>query len=208
MVASVGWHGQGRTAVWGPCEVNDSDEWAETLPTLLDQVWLRLAHGVADARAAARHPVFATTSPSGWPEARTVVLRSAGRSAARVTVHTDLYSGKISSLRAAPRAALHVWDEGVRLQIRLQASVEILSGDAVAQDWARVPDHARQSYGVTPPPGSPIAAALAYQKAPDPATFAVLRCQIVHVDAVHLGGVHRRARFEAADGWQGQWLAP
>jgi hypothetical protein len=59
-----------------------------------------------------------------------------------------------------------------------------------------------------PAPGTPIAAALDYRKTPDPAAFAVLRCTVQTIDAVHLGPNHRRARFDAADGWHGQWLAP
>ena len=84
----------------------------------------------------------------------------------------------------------------------------ILSGGAVAATWARVPDPSRQSYGTSPAPGTPIAEALAYAKPADPDSFAVLRCAVQAMDIVHLGPQHRRARFDRADGWAGQWLAP
>lgn len=183
-------------------------DWFTTLDGLWGRMWESLSDGVARRDAPARHPTFATISPAGWPEARTVVLRRADRAARVVDLHTDLHSAKVESLRRTPQAALHVWDEAYRLQIRLSTVVTIRSGAEVAGLWARVPDPSRQSYGVIPPPGTPINAALAYEKRPDPATFAVLDCAIVAVDLVHLGDQHRRAGFSAATGWVGQWLSP
>jgi len=182
--------------------------WFETLDGTWTRVWGTLGRGVADAKHPARRPTFATTSPEGWPEARTVVLRSADREAGEVSLHTDLYSDKIKSLRASPRAALHIWDAKQDLQIRLQAEVTIRSGPETQALWDQIPDHARQSYGVTPAPGTPIADSLAFDKAPDPATFAVLHCKVTHIDAVHLGERHRRCSFSRARQWRGQWLSP
>lgn len=183
-------------------------DWFETLDGLHARVWETLATGVSDAGHPARRPTLASVSPTGWPEARTVVLRSVDRDAGNLTVHTDLHSDKIASLRATPRAALHVWDAEQALQIRAQAEVTIQSGPDVLDLWQRIPDHAQQSYGVTPPPGRPIETALDYVKEPDPATFAVLLCQITHIDAVHLGADHRRAAFSRDRHWGGQWLSP
>jgi pyridoxamine 5'-phosphate oxidase len=186
----------------------DPHPWAAQLDTLYAQVWARLVRGVRDRHAPARHPTFATLSPDGWPEARTVVLRSADPVASTLDIHTDLRSAKVASLRHSPRAALHIWDASAHLQSRIEVEVDILTGAQVAGTWARVPDPSRQSYGTTPAPGIPIADALAYKKIPDPASFAVLRCTVRAIDAVHLGPQHRRARFTSADGWAGQWLAP
>jgi pyridoxine/pyridoxamine 5'-phosphate oxidase len=188
--------------------VTDPHPWAARLDGLLAQVWARLVRGVNDRHAPARHPTFATVSPQGWPEARTVVLRAADPVAALLEVHTDLHSAKVAALRANPQAAFHVWDASAHLQIRLQSEVMILSGGAVAATWDRVPDPSRQSYGTSPAPGTPIAEALAYAKPADPDSFAVLRCAVQAMDIVHLGPQHRRARFDRADGWAGQWLAP
>ncbi len=181
--------------------------WFETLDSIRGQVWDTLAQGVADADHPARYPTFATLSDDGWPEARTVVLRTVEPNDS-LRIYTDLHSLKIPSLRATPRAALHVWDANQALQIRLQAEVEILNGPAVARDWDSVPDHSRQSYGTQPAPGRPIGDALAYTKDPDPATFAVLLCRIQTIDAVHLGVDHRRAGYSRDDDWAGQWLSP
>ena len=183
-------------------------DWFETAEGTWARVWATLGMGVADADHPARRPTFATLSPDGWPEARTVVLRSADPEIGAVTVHTDLFSDKIKSLTKTPRAALHVWDEDQQLQIRLQAEVTIQSGAVTRALWDEIPDHAQQSYGVTPPPGTAIEGSLDYVKAPDPATFAVLTCRVMHVDAVHLGAVHRRISFSRERQWTGQWLSP
>lgn len=188
--------------------MSDPHPWAAELETLLAQVWARLMRGVGDRHAAARHPTFATVSADGWPEARTVVLRAADAVVGTLDIHTDLRSAKVAALRRTPRAALHVWDASAHLQTRAAVEVTVLTGDEVAAIWARVPDPSRQSYGTTPAPGLPIAGALAYEKRPDAASFAVLRCAVQAFDVVHLGAMHRRARFERANGWSGQWLAP
>lgn len=186
----------------------DPHPWAADLGTLHAQVWARLVRGVGDRHAPARHPTLATLSPEGWPQARTVVLRAADPVAGTLDLHTDIQSAKVAGLRLHPRAGVHVWDASAHLQTRIEATVEILTGDAVAALWARVPDPSRQSYGTQPPPGTPIADALAYEKRPDFACFAVLRCTVQGIDAVHLGPNHRRARYERASGFAGQWLAP
>lgn len=183
-------------------------DWFATLDGLHEHVWDTLETGVRDAAHPARRPTLATVSPTGWPEARTVVLRSANRDGGVLTIHTDLYSDKIASLRANPRAALHVWDAEQALQIRLQVDVAIESGPDLLPLWHSIPDHAQQSYGVTPPPGQPIVTALDYVKQPDPATFAVLHCTVAHMDLVHLGAAHRRAAFSRERHWIGQWLSP
>ena len=183
-------------------------DWYETLEGLNSRLWQCLGRGVADRHHPARHPTLATIGPDGWPEARTVVLRGADSGLQTLTVHTDLHSAKVASLTAMPRAAFHVWIEKDRLQLRLTCTVTLRHGAGVAAEWAKVPDLSRQSYGITPAPGTPISDALAYVKAPDPATFVVLDCAVAHIDLVHLGQVHRRARFDRATDWQGQWLVP
>ena len=183
-------------------------DWFETLDGLHAKAWDLLGNGVRDASHPCRLPTISTISPDHWPEARTMVLRSADKAAGGLTLHTDLQSTKLASLRVNPRIALHVWDAETALQIRLQASVAITSGDLVRALWDEIPDHARQSYGVIPPPGTQITTALDYVKFPDPATFAVLDCRVMQIDLVHLGKDHRRATYSRSDDWAGQWLSP
>jgi hypothetical protein len=60
-------------------------------------------------------------------------------------------------------AALHIRDSGSRLQIRLQADVDVVHGDQVASIWSAVPERSRTAYSRDPTPGQPIAAALAHE---------------------------------------------
>ncbi len=181
---------------------------SDPLADFLDLAWMHLARGVAESQSPARYPVLATVSPKGAPEARTVALRKADRSAGTVEIHTDVHSHKIASLRHDPRAQLHVWDRTVNLQIRLSLEVTILTGAVVSSLWSGVPTASRTSYGTTPTPGTPIASAFAYEKPSDPAAFAVLQGAIAMIDLVDLNEPHRRALYAPSDGWAGQWLSP
>ena len=186
----------------------DPHPWARDLASLYDHAWQRLVCGVHDRHAPARHPTLATVSPDGLPKARTVVLRAADKSLGRLEIHTNLHSSKVADLMAMPVAALHVWDERSRLQIRVAAEVEIASGAAVAHIWARVSERSRTAYGSSHIPGHPIPSALAYDNEPDPSVFGVLHLSIRSLELLHLGPDHRRAQFSRESGWAGQWLVP
>ena len=178
------------------------------LRAFLDHAWQRLSRGVADRRSDARHVSFATVSPDGLPEVRTVVLRAARQSSAMVEVHTDAASAKITALATQPHAQLMIWDERTKLQIRMSARVEVLGGAAVADVWNRVPELSRRSYGKAPEPAAPIDHPHAYEVLSDPSAFRVVRCHLETIDLVELGEVHRRAVFARDTNWAGQWLVP
>lgn len=178
------------------------------LRAFLDEAWQHLTQGVADSKAPARYPTFATVSPDGKPEARTVALRGAMRSAGIVEVHTDIATAKVTALQMHPYAAFHIWAPRADLQIRLSTCVEILTGPQIDPQWAKVPPASRVSYGTAPAPGTPITDVYAYDKPAERARFAVLRCTLLEIDLVHLGAQHRRAAFVREDEWQGTWVAP
>lgn len=178
------------------------------LAAFLDLGWHRLSRGVVDREAAARHLVFATVSPDGKPEARTVVLRAADRDAGTVEVHTDGGSDKVRSLQAHPLAQLQIWDESCQLQIRLSTRVDIQSGAAVAHKWSDVPDGSRMAYGASPNPGTPIDHAHAYTKLARQEWFTVLTCTIIEIELMQLVEPHRRAVFARDAAWAGQWRVP
>jgi pyridoxine/pyridoxamine 5'-phosphate oxidase len=175
------------------------------LAEMLEEVWQRLARGVADRRAAARHPVLATVGAEGGGEARMLVLRGVDRSGARLELHTDSASGKVADIEAEPRATLLVWDSRARLQIRLRVHVGVRPGST--GEWQRLPKGAREAYGGTPP-GTALGAPEEADAVPDPARFAILTAQVREIEALWLGTPHRRARFRAAEDWQGMWVAP
>lgn len=172
------------------------------LDSTLDQVWQRLARGVADRRSPARHPVLATVGPEGG-EARVVVLRGVNREAHSVELHTDTASGKVVELRANPGATLLIWDERAKFQIRLRVSVTVTEGDATA--WARIPDSAREVYGGSPPPATPLTRPTDHAPGPTPERFTVLTCTVREIETLHLGTPHKRACFRDGDA---TWLAP
>ncbi|MEM6482531.1 MAG: pyridoxamine 5'-phosphate oxidase family protein [Pseudomonadota bacterium] len=178
------------------------------LTGFLSRAWQILGRGVADRRSPARHPTFATVSPDGLPQARTVVLRAADRATAMLEIHTDTASAKIAALRAHPQAEVHIWDARSKIQLRLAARVSILTGAETADRWASVPEASRVSYGTEPAPGSVIGHVYAYEKPPCADRFAVLSCALEAIDLVHLDTRHRRARYTRASEWSGNWLAP
>ncbi|EEB86028.1 pyridoxamine 5'-phosphate oxidase family protein [Roseobacter sp. GAI101] len=181
---------------------------AGDLRAFLAEAWQHLERGVADSRSPARFPTFVTVSPEGKPQARTVALRAASRHDGVLEVHTDIATPKVTALGQNPHAALHVWLPDADLQIRLVATVEVLTGPTVAAQWAKVPVASRVSYGTEPVPGCPIPDVYAYEKPANRTRFAVLRCSVEEMDLVHLGSRHRRAVFGAGDAWAGTWVAP
>lgn len=188
---------------------DDPHAWACELKTLHEHAWQRLIRGVHDRHAPARHPTLATVSLDGLPQARTVVLRAADRATQWLEVHTNLLSSKVEELRTTPAAAVHIWDRGSSLQIRLRVDATIITGAQTADAWSAVPERSRSAYGSDHRPGQPIASALAYAQAPDPDAFAVLHLAIRSMDLLHLGiPHHRRAEFSRHDDWAGPWLVP
>ena len=181
-------------------------DWHETLSSVHDRAWQLLVRGANDARHPARTPTLATMGADG-PQARTLILRKANRPTGTVTLYTDAASTKVGELRADPRAALHIWDKGAQIQLRLSVIVELAPG--APELWARMPEGAREVYGVDPPPGTPIADPEGFTRVPNGDKFLELTLEIQKLELVALGlPIHRRAAFERADGWQGKWLAP
>lgn len=105
----------------------------QTLDDVLADVFRRLSRGVADRRSAFRSPALATVGPDGRPQVRTVVLRGFDAAARLATVHSDLRAAKIEALRADPAAALHVWDDGAQVQVRIDGTAAISASDELAR---------------------------------------------------------------------------
>ncbi|MEM9709702.1 MAG: pyridoxamine 5'-phosphate oxidase family protein [Pseudomonadota bacterium] len=174
----------------------------DDLEATLEQVWQRLGRGVADPKAAARHPVLATVGAAG-AEARVVVLRAVDRAAGQLTVYTDAQSSKVTELQAEPRASLLVWDQKARFQIRLRVRFEIGTAPEI---WERLSDGARSLYGGAPPPGAEIAWPSDHVPGAEAQRFAVLTGEILEIETLHLGrDSHRRALFREG---RSAWLVP
>ena len=86
--------------------------------------------------------------------------------------------------------------------------MEIQTGNDAEKKWDRVPEGLWVSYGTRLTPGTAISDAYAYEKPSGRERFAVLRCNLLAIDLVHLGARHRRAEFIRENEWAGTWLAP
>ncbi|MEM1388094.1 MAG: pyridoxamine 5'-phosphate oxidase family protein [Pseudomonadota bacterium] len=184
--------------------------WDDTLEGIETTLWDALARGVGDPRAAARRPALATIGADGGPEARIVVLRGVDRARGICTFYTDSASTKVSELAADPRAAMHIWEHGLKLQTRLRGPCTRANDAQEDAAWAAEPDMSLGNYGVTPAPGTPIDAFDAFERIPARARFAVMHLEVRQIDAVILADdIHRRAQYRRTDtGWERGWLAP
>ena len=179
--------------------------WADDLAGTLDAAWDRMAEGAA--RGGDHGAVSLATLGAEGPEVRTVVLRRADRDAAEVEVNTDSRSAKVAALAADPRAALMLWDAGMRLQVRARLRCRVLVGEAAR--WNALSDDARWNYGAEPSPGTAIEAPDAWRRPKAREGFAAIVGQVEEIDTVLLDPAgHRRALFRAADGFAGRWLSP
>ena len=81
--------------------------------------WSMLERGVKDRKCAFHTPSIATISATGSPTIRTVVLRGCATEDKILRFHTDTRSGKIAELKDNPLAAMHFYDAGAKIQLRL-----------------------------------------------------------------------------------------
>ncbi len=172
-----------------------------------------IARGVADRRSALHTPTLGSVTMAGTPSLRTVVLRDFDADAFTLRLHTDRRSPKARELAANPAAALHFYDPGQRVQLRLGGEIALHAGDALADAaWRASRQQSRFCYTTACAPGTEIAA-------PPPAPvsdeggferFMVLVFAATTLDFLHLAASgHVRAGFCRDDtGWRGHWLAP
>jgi 3-hydroxyisobutyrate dehydrogenase len=180
-----------------------------------DHAWALLARGVKDRRSPFHTPGLATVSPEGLPEIRTVVLRGCDTSARSLRFHTDTRSAKITDMQKQPQAALHFYDPTAKIQLRVRAQLDLLSGAAYDTAWDNTRPMSRECYQVTQAPGSPL---------PNPADvvfdaaatndgadyFAPVIAHVRQIEWLYLAARgHRRALFDFTSAQpQHSWLVP
>jgi pyridoxamine 5'-phosphate oxidase len=189
----------------------------EALDPFLSEAWALLARGVADRRSAVHTPTLATLGLDGRPRARTVVLRGCEPGERRLRFHCDVRSDKFVELGAEPRLALHAYEPGRKLQLRVEGEATLHRADAVADAaWAGSRPMARVCYGSDPGPGAVIPEGGAYRLPDEAATepgrsfFAAVLVTVARLEMLSLAlRGHRRARFTWEGGrWVGEWLVP
>jgi pyridoxamine 5'-phosphate oxidase len=191
----------------------------DDLDGTLAEAWRLIARGVADRRSAFHHPVVATLGLDGTPRARTVILRGCDAAGRVLRFHTDQRSEKVREIAACPDVALHFYDPGAKIQLRLAGRATAHRDDAVADTaWAGSRVFSRQCYGIAPGPGTPIAAGedFSLPDTTDEATaagraqFVAVTVEIVTLEWLYLAAAgHRRARFDWTGGaLKASWLTP
>jgi len=107
-------------------------------PALVDPVALALTWLPGNDEAERPQITLSTVSPDGWPDARTVLLSSAGPEG--FCFHTDAHSRKAAHLRADSRAVITVLWPGFTRQLVVAGHADPVSVGALASAYlARSP---------------------------------------------------------------------
>jgi hypothetical protein len=175
--------------------------------------WSMLERGVKDRKSAFHTPSVATVTADGSPTMRTVVLRGCDTENQSLRFHTDTRSGKIAELALNPLAAMHFYDAGAKIQLRLAVRLATVSGAAFDDAWAATWPMSRECYQVTQSPGSKIADP--YEVAFDAAAtqdgeahFVPVVAHVLRMEWLYLAARgHRRALFDFENDTQ-SWLVP
>ena len=143
------------------------------------------------------------------------MLRGFDPVARRVVVHSDVRAAKVAEIGADPRVALHVWDDGNQVQVRLDGDAALQPEGVARTEWDKLHAGSRETYRVRPVPGTALAdpAAADGDRVDEGAAFGNFAVIFVRVDGMewlHLArGGHRRAAFAwTGDGMQAEWLVP
>lgn len=192
----------------------------DNLDATLAEIWRCLAVGAGERRSGFHHPCIATVSPDGFPRIRTMILRGVEPGLRQLRLHTDIRAEKVADIAANPRVAVHVYDPGQKLQVRMTGQARIHHGDAVAREaWLGSQPMSQACYGTVPAPGTPIAEGSGF-RLPQPHSpelaagepnFAVMLVTVSSAETLYLAHRgHRRAVFS----WDGDslvrkaWLSP
>ena len=180
-----------------------------------DYGWAMLERGAADRRSAFHTPTVATIGLDGRPRLRTIVLRACDTANRSLRFHTDARSDKINELRANPRAAMHFYDAGAKIQLRLDVRLDMLTGAARDDAWAKTRPMSRECYQVTTAPGctidTPEQVVFDAAATDDGAVhFVPVAAHVEAMEWLYLAARgHRRARFDfTANPPAASWLVP
>ena len=148
-----------------------------------------------------RTPVLASTGLDGFPQARTVVLRSAERAQAKLTFFTDSRSPKMAELQTQARASLVFWSKRLGWQLRVSVLATVITeGPAVDAAWQRVSQSpAAGDYLSAAPPGAPCTPCPHEEVGVCPQhNLCIVSAQVLSMDWLALAKEgHRRARVSA-----------
>ncbi|MGL4242793.1 MAG: pyridoxamine 5'-phosphate oxidase family protein [Beijerinckiaceae bacterium] len=191
----------------------------DDLDGTLAEAWRLLGRGVADRRSPFHHPAVATIGLDGRPQVRTVILRGCDVAGRTLRFHTDRRSAKVAEIATQSRVAMHFYDPGHKIQLRVSGEAAAHRDDIIADAaWAGSRLFSRQCYGIAPGPGVAIEAgpAFALPDVTEDATadgrgnFVAVTLAIDELEWLYLAAAgHRRARFTWDTGaFSATWLVP
>lgn len=185
--------------------------------------WDMLEAAAASAKPAFHTPVLASVAPDGAPQARTVVLRGADRTARTLRFHTDARSPKADAIGADSRVEIVFYDADAKVQVRIAATAQVLTeGSAREAAWEASGSGSKVCYLAVAAPGTPHATptsglpphADGGQRLDEKTleegreNFAVLHVAVERLDWLYLAAAgHRRARIDYAAGTR-TWVVP
>jgi hypothetical protein len=183
------------------------------LDAVLATTWRALAEATT-RRTPYTLAALATVDATGAPRLRSVVLRDCDPDAGTLALATDARSAKIAEIRADPRVALTVWDDGTGVQVRLEGRATVADADERHRRWAQLGPHTRRGYGSPSGPGTPWTPGGEAPAEPDDDEgldrFAWLDVRVDRVDRLDIStDPHHRATFvRTAGGWSGKRVVP
>ena len=189
----------------------------DDLDLTLIEAWRLLADGVVKRDTPSHTPALATIGLNGLPQVRTVVLRGLDQDNWTVRIHTDSRSAKVLEIKANPAVAIHTYDFGRKVQLRLMARASLHGDDGIAGEaWRTSPLGCRRIYRGESSSGQALLSPYdVVDGGSDDAeagreSFSVILCRIQSLEWLYLDARgHRRARF-LRDGERitGSWLVP
>lgn len=187
----------------------------DTLEAALAAAFACLSEGASRPDSPWRHVALATVAAGGQPRIRTLVLRAFDAEARTLALHTDVRSAKFGELQANQSAAVHGWNPASGEQLRIEGAAALHVGDPVAHEaWAALRPATRDTYRVSPGPGTVIAEpGDASARLSDAEAFAVFSVLVLSIEQLEYllirASGHRRARFTWAQGALApMWLVP
>ncbi|WP_085677606.1 MULTISPECIES: pyridoxamine 5'-phosphate oxidase family protein [unclassified Pseudomonas] len=183
------------------------------LDDLLQRIWAQLAIPVGPVRNPFRLMQLATLDAHGWPDARTVVLRSVDAGAGALYFYVDKRSAKCAQVSAEPRVALTALSPCGVLQVRLQGLAKLVDdAEQLQRCWCAARDKTQALFRHGAVPGQVIDSSESARAttADGFEHFAMMRIEATALEWLDLAQpVQQRARFERRQGdWQAAWLAP
>lgn len=195
------------------------------LEELQETAWRELEAALADGTHGWHLAAIATTSTSGAPELRTVVLRLVDQSERIVGFHTDRRASKIAQLQRDPRVGVLFYDRTRQIQLRATGDAHVHLEDEIAERaWEGSSFSSRRCYLAPHAPSSdletfsPNLPPDLLHRAPEEAAseagrdnFALVRIRLDTLEWLQLRhDGHVRARYTWTDDGEctAGWVAP